>query len=133
MNTALMYLALVTAFTGILWVPYIVNRISVRGLADAVSYPANPKPHSPWAQRLICAHANAVENLVVFAPLVLLAHVTGVAGTAVGTAAGVYFWARVVHAVSYTFAIPWVRTLSFAVAFFAQATIAGYVLAASAA
>ena len=127
MNTALMYLALVTAFTGILWVPYIVNRISVRGLADAVSYPANPKPHSPWAQRLICAHANAVENLV------LLAHVTGVAGTAVGTAAGVYFWARVVHAVSYTFAIPWVRTLSFAVAFFAQATIAWYVLAASAA
>ena len=26
----------------------------------------------------------------------------------------VYFWARVVHYLAYTFAIPWVRTLAFA-------------------
>ena len=40
----------------------------------------------------------------------------------------VYFWARVVHALAYTFAVPWVRTLSVAVAFFAQATIAWQLL-----
>jgi uncharacterized MAPEG superfamily protein len=124
MKPELLYLALVTALTGLLWVPYILDRLAVRGLLDAVGYPENPKPESPWAQRLMKAHANAVENLVVFAPLVVLAHITGVTGAAVGTAAMVYFWARVVHALAYTFAVPWIRTLAFAVGFSAQAVIA---------
>lgn len=128
MKTELMYLLLVTALTGLLWLPYILDRIAVRGLMDAVGYPASPKPQSPWAQRLMKAHANAVENLVVFAPLVLLAQATGVTSAAVGTAAMVYFWARVVHAAAYTLAVPWLRTLSFAVGFFAQATIAWVLL-----
>jgi uncharacterized MAPEG superfamily protein len=128
MKTELLYLALVTAFTGLLWVPYILDRLVVRGFIDAVGYPENAKPQSPWAQRLMKAHTNAVENLVVFAPLVLLADVSGITSAAIGTAAIVYFWARVVHAVSYTFAIPWVRTLSFAVGFFAQAVIAWQLL-----
>jgi uncharacterized MAPEG superfamily protein len=75
------------------------------------------------------AHANSVENLVVFAALVLLAQAVGITGGAVATAAMVYFWARVVHALAFTFAVPWVRTLSFAVAFFAQAVIAWQLLA----
>jgi uncharacterized MAPEG superfamily protein len=128
MKTELFYLALVTALTGVLWVPYILDRLMVRGLADAVGYPENPKPQSPWAQRLMKAHANAVENLVVFAPLVLLAQALGVTSAAIATAAAVYFWARVVHALAYTFAIPWVRTLAFAVGFFAQAAIAWQLL-----
>jgi uncharacterized MAPEG superfamily protein len=128
MKTELVYLALVAALTGLLWVPYILDRLAVRGLVDAVGYPESPKPQSPWAQRLMKAHANAVENLVVFAPLVLLAHVSGVTNPVVGTAAMVYFWARVVHAAAYTFAVPWVRTLAFAVGFFAQAAIAWVLL-----
>ena len=129
MKTELFYLALVTAFTGLLWVPYILDRVAVRGLMDAVGYPENPKPQSPWAQRLMKAHANAAENLVVFAPLVLLAHAVGLSTAAIGTAAVVYFWARVVHAASYALAVPWVRTLSFTAGFFAQATIAWQLLA----
>ena len=128
MKTELLYLAYVTAFTGLLWVPYILDRIAVRGVMDAVGYPAKPKPQSPWAQRLMLAHYNAVENLVVFAALILLAHAMGVTSAAIATAAVVYFWARVVHAVSYTFGIPWVRTLSFAVGFFAQAVVAWQLL-----
>ena len=128
MKTELFYLALVTAFTGILWVPYIVDRAMVRGLMDAVGYPENPKPQSPWAQRLMKAHYNAVENLVVFAALVLAAHAAGISNNAIATSAVVYFWARVVHAVSYTLGIPWVRTLSFTVAFLSQACIAWHVL-----
>lgn len=124
MKTELLYLTLTIALTGLLWVPYILNRIMVRGVKDAVGYPANPKPQAPWAQRLQKAHTNAVENLVVFAPLVLLAHATGQTSTAIATAAMVYFWARLVHAISYTFAMPWVRTLAFAVGFFAQAAVA---------
>jgi uncharacterized MAPEG superfamily protein len=129
MKTELFYLTLVAAFTGLLWVPYIVDRLAVRGIADAVGYPENPKPQSPWAQRLMKAHANAVENLVVFATLVLAAHALGVTGASIATACVVYFWARVVHALAYTFAVPWVRTLAFAVGFFSQAFVAWQVLA----
>jgi len=130
MKTELFYLALVTGLTGLLWAPYILDRIAVRGLVNAVGYPESPKPQSPWADRLMKAHANAAENLAVFAPLVLLAHVAGVTNFAVATAAAVYFWARLVHAAAYTFAVPWVRTVAFALGFFAQATIAWQILVA---
>ena len=128
MKTELWYLVLVTALTGALWIPYILDRVLVWGLMDAVGYPANPKPQSLWAQRLMRAHSNAVENLVVFAALVLAAQVAGVSNNAIATAAMVYFWARLVHALAYTFAVPWARTLSFAVGFLCQAVIAWQLL-----
>ncbi len=129
MKTELLYLVYVTALTGLLWIPYILDRLTVRGLQDAVGYPDNPKPQSAWAQRLMKAHANAVENLVIFAALVLAAHALGISNAAIASAAMVYFWARVIHVLSYTFAIAWVRTLAFTVGFFAQATIAWQILA----
>ena len=128
MKIELWYLVCVTVFTGLLWVPYILDRVLVRGLIDAVGYPDNPKPQSLWAVRLMRAHANAVENLVVFAALVLAAHALGVSNSAIATAAMVYFWARLVHAVVYTFGIPWLRTLSFTVGFLCQAVIAWQIL-----
>lgn len=128
MKTELFYLALVAAFTGVLWIPYILDRILVWGLLDAVGYPANPKPQSPWAQRLMRAHGNAVENLAVFAALVLTANAMGVSNGAIATAAVVYFWARVVHALVFTLGIPWVRTLAFVVGFGCQAVVAWQIL-----
>lgn len=128
MKTELLYLMLVTALTGLLWVPYILDRIATWGLIDTVGYPANPKPQSLWARRLMRAHANAVENLVVFAALVLVAQAAGVSNGATAAACMVYFWARVVHVLAFTFAVPWLRTLAFAVGFFAQATIAWQLL-----
>jgi uncharacterized MAPEG superfamily protein len=128
MSPELKCLVLVCVLTGLLWVPYILNTILVRGLVDAVGYPEHPKPLAPWAQRLKAAHYNAVENLVVFAPLVLVAQVLGIHAAAIGIAACVYFWARVVHAVAYTLAIPWVRTLAFAVGVAMQMWIAATVL-----
>lgn len=130
MKPELAYLVWATVLTGVLWIPYILDRIMVRGLIDAVGYPENPKPQSPWAQRLMKAHSNAVENLVLFAALILTAQAVGVSGPTIATAAAVYFWARLVHALSYTFAVPWLRTLSFAVAWFALVVIAVQVLGA---
>jgi uncharacterized MAPEG superfamily protein len=129
MKTELLYLVLVTALTGLIWVPYVLDRIATRGLMDTVGYPESPKPQSAWAQRMMKSHDNAVENLVVFAALVLAAHALGVSNSATAAACVAYFWARVVHVAAYTFAIPWVRTLAFAVGFFAQATIAWQILA----
>jgi len=127
-KTELLYLTCVTALTGLLWVPYILDRIAVWGLSETVGYPVNPKPQSAWATRLMKAHFNAVENLVVFAALVLAAHAVGISNGVTATACVVYFWARLVHPIAYTFAVPWVRTLAFAVGFFAQATLAWQLL-----
>jgi uncharacterized MAPEG superfamily protein len=129
MKSELWYLTLVTALTGLLFLPYVLDRMLSWGLADTVGYPAHPKPQSPWAQRLMRAHANAVENLVVFATLVLVAQVAGISNAATVTACMVYFWARVVHVVAYALALPWIRTLGFIVGFLCQATIAWQVLA----
>jgi len=129
MNTEILYLVCVTLLTALLWVPYVLERFVAWGIPDTVGYPANPKPQSPWARRLMAAHANAVENLVVFAALVLAAHAAGVSNGATLMAAKLYFWARVVHALAYTFKVPWVRTLAFLGGFAAQMMFAWQLLA----
>jgi len=116
MTPELTQLSWVIALTAVCWVPYILNQIMVQGLVDAVGYPENPKPLAPWAARAKKAHYNAVENLVLFAPLVLALHALGINNDTTVLACTVYFWARVVHYLVYTFGLPWLRTLSFAVA-----------------
>ena len=114
MTSELESLAWVAALSAIMWIPYIVNTITVRGLMDAVGYPEDPKPLAPWAERMKKAHYNSVENLVLFATLVLVAHAAGISNETTVLVCKIYFWARVVHLVSYTMGIPWVRTLAFA-------------------
>jgi uncharacterized MAPEG superfamily protein len=124
MNTELMYLVWITAFTAIMWIPYILDRIAVWGLADTVGYPDTPKTQSPWARRMKAAHANAIENLVIFAALVLAAHAANVSNGATVLACALYFWARIVHWFAYTAALPWARTLAFTGGFIAQMILA---------
>ncbi len=123
MTSELMSLTWVTALTALIWMPYLVNIILVRGLVDAVGYPQDPQPMSPWAAKMKAAHANAVENLVVFATLVLVANAAGVSNETTVMACTVYFWARVLHLVSYTLAIPWIRTVAFVIGFGCQAAL----------
>ena len=130
MNTELTYLVWVTTLTALMWIPYILDRVQVWGLMDTVGYPNSPKPQTPWARRMKAAHANAVENLVIFAALVLAAQAATVSNGATIMACAVYFWARVVHFLAYTFRLPWVRTLAFVVGFLAQMTLAWQILAA---
>lgn len=130
MSAELKYLVLVATLTALTWIPYILNLIKVRGITDAVGYPENPPPMSPWAERMKAAHYNSVENLVVFAALVLTAHAVGVSDATTATAAMVYFWARVAHLVSYTLGIPWFRTLTFAAGYVAMLTFAWKLLTA---
>jgi len=114
MTSELTSLTWVVALTAVMWVPYILNTIMVRGLIDAMGYPEDPKPLAPWATRMKAAHYNAVENLVVFATLVLTLNFAGVSNETTVLACQAYFWARVVHYVVYSAGIPWVRTLSYA-------------------
>ena len=129
MKAELMYLVWVTTLTALMWIPYILDRLMVWGVMDTVGYPDNPKPQSPWARRMKAAHFNAIENLVIFAALVLAAQAAGISNSATVTACMVYFWARVAHFLAYTFRLPWVRTIAFTVGFLAQMTLALRILA----
>jgi uncharacterized MAPEG superfamily protein len=124
MKPELTYLLWVTILTAVMWLPYVLDRVGTWGLTDTVGYPDAPKPQSAWARRMKAAHANAVENLMIFATLVLVANVVGISSGATAFAAALYFWSRVVHFIAYTFALPWVRTLGFTGGFIAQAIFA---------
>jgi uncharacterized MAPEG superfamily protein len=125
MTKELMWLTLTVVLTGLLWVPYILDRVAVRGLMGAMANPSRrDKPQSAWAQRLYFAHTNAAENLIVFAPLVLILDAIGYSSTGTVIACAVYFWARLAHAIVYTMGVPVLRTLAFTVGFLAQAALA---------
>jgi len=129
MTDELNYLTWVSVITALMWIPYILNLIIVRGLVEAVGYPESPKPLASWASRIKAAHSNAVENLVVFAALVLVAHITGATNEVTALACAIFFWARLIHFVSFAARIPWVRTVAFVVGFGCQITLAWQILA----
>ena len=66
-------LALISTATAFMWVPYVLARMTMQGVLRAIGtsgpgYPTDP----PWPDRARRAHVNAIENLAVFAPLVLV-------------------------------------------------------------
>ena len=124
MSKEMFWLVLTVAMTGLIWVPYILDRTMVRGLMGAMANPSpSDKPQSAWAQRMMAAHSNAVENLVIFAPLVLAAQALSIATSATAFACALYFWSRLVHVIVYTLGIPGLRTLAFVGGFIAQAIL----------
>jgi len=124
MTRELFWLTLTVILTAILWIPYIINRAQVRGLSGAMGNPTRgDKPHAEWANRLMFAHDNAVENLVIFAPLVLILNAIDYSSKWTVLACAVYFWARVAHIMVYTMGLPVFRTLAFTVGFVAQVVL----------
>jgi len=124
MPRELIWLTLTVILTGVMWIPYVLDRVMVRGLVGAMANPSrHDKPQSAWAQRLYFAHTNAVENLVIFAPLVLVLDAQGHSTESTAIACAVYFWARLAHAIIYALGIPVLRTLAFSIGFLAQVVL----------
>jgi uncharacterized MAPEG superfamily protein len=125
MTPEIFWLTLTVILTGLLWVPYVLNRTAIRGIGGAMANPSRTdKPHAEWATRLMFAHDNAIENLIVFAPLVLILAQIDYSSKWTVYACAVYFWSRVVHLIVYTLGLPVFRTLAFLVGFFAQVVLA---------
>jgi uncharacterized MAPEG superfamily protein len=128
-TTELYWLTLTALMTALFWVPYVLNRIAATGLGGTL---AGGAPDSgklaDWAQRAIRAHGNAVENLAIFAPIVLTAHVLGISSAATKAAVVVYFFARLAHYVVYAAGIPAARTLAFTAGWLAQIAIIASIL-----
>ncbi len=120
-SSELLYTALTALFTGILWVPIILKRLVEMGPWKALKNPEpDVRPESDWAYRLSQAHRNAIENLVVFAPLAISIHILGLGNGLTAVAAIIFLFARIAHAVIYTFGIPLFRTIAFAIGFACQ-------------
>jgi uncharacterized MAPEG superfamily protein len=114
MSKELFWLSLTLAATALFAFPYVLNRIFVRGLWGTMSNPAvSDPPQSAWAERARCAHANATENLVLFAPAVIVVSMLNLGNASTVFACELYFFSRVIYYVVYTTGIPVLRTLAF--------------------
>jgi uncharacterized MAPEG superfamily protein len=69
-------------------------------------------PPAGWAGRAQRAHRNMLENLVLFAALVLIAVVSDKTNATTVLGAQLFFWARFAYALIYVAGIPWLRTLA---------------------
>ena len=63
-----------------------------------------------WAGRAQRAHHNMLENLALFAALVLVALAAGKTNSTTLLGAEIFFWARLAYAAVYVAGIPWLRT-----------------------
>lgn len=129
LSPEILYTTLTAAFTGVIWIPIIVNRLAEMGIWKALSNPEpDVRPHADWAYRLAHAHRNAIENLVVFAPLAMIVQVLGLGTGLTAKACALFFVLRVAHAVIYAFGIPLLRTIAFFAAFGCQMVLAARIL-----
>jgi uncharacterized MAPEG superfamily protein len=128
MSKELWWLAAAATMAALLWLPYSLEMIVHAGLRVALGNRESVPAPAPWAARARRAHANAVENLVVFAALLLAAQAAGVHNAITAAAAAVYFWARFIHALAYLAGIILVRTLAFVAGWIASLAIASQLL-----
>ncbi len=124
MTTELYWLTLSILLTATLWIPYILNRLIEQGFFNGLWDPDGDKATQiAWADRLMNAHENAVENLVIFAPLVIIIHILNMNTEYTALASIVYFFARLAHVVLFTLRVPVLRIIAFLSGFAAQMTL----------
>ena len=123
MITEFEVLVWISGLTILMWLPYILAHISNVGLIPALTYQADETPLPEWAARAKRAHYNAIENLVPFAVLVMVAHLTNATNEVTASAATAYFWLRLAHYGVYAAGVPFGRTLTFAGSWVAQICI----------
>ncbi len=124
-SSELYWLTLTVLMTGLMWVPYIINRIVEQRPGPAFWDPeGTTATRVGWASRMMRAHQNAIENLVIFAPLVLALQLAQVSTPLTAGACAVYFFARLAHYLVFSFGIPGLRIPAFAVGVAAQMVLA---------
>jgi uncharacterized MAPEG superfamily protein len=80
------------------------------GLSDLAGNRESLPPATSWAGRAQRAHHNMLENLVLFAVLVLVTEITNKNNASTGFGAEVFLFCRVIYAVIYVIGLPWLRT-----------------------
>lgn len=112
------YTALSALWLAIASLPYILDRIIVRGVPGALqNHSPDAVPQSAWAQRAMRAHTVGVEAFVAFAPLAVIAMFRLPEDPLPGTLAMVFFFAILAHYIIYCMGIILLRTVAFLGAF----------------
>lgn len=125
LSSELFWLLLTILMTSLFWIPYILNRMLDLGIWNALHDPyGDTSTKKAWANRMMQAHYNAVENLVIFAPLVIAIQITGINSAITETSCMIYFFARMIHYFAFTFAIPYLRVITFLIGFGVQLKLA---------
>ena len=118
MSTDLKYLAFTAMLTASLWIPYVVAQVTTNGPLKPQNYlDPTQRPIPLWGKRADRAYLNAIETFAPFAALVIVAHVTGKTNGMTAFWAASFFWLRLIHAVVYWLAIPYIRTVVFTLGF----------------
>ena len=111
------YTGLSAVWIAIAWVPYLLDRIMVRGLVGAMANPSpNLTPQSDWAVRAKAAHVVAIQAFSAFAPLAILAMIRIPEDGYPNILAMTFFIGIFAHYVIYAIGITVLRTLSFSLA-----------------
>lgn len=100
-------------WTVLLTVPGAVGLVMSGGFAAGVGNRQTLPELPEWAARANRAHRNMVENLPVFAAVLLAAQFAGVSNEQTVWGANLFFWARIAHGLVYIAGIPYVRTVAF--------------------
>ena len=117
------YTCLSAVWIAIAWVPYLLDRIMVRGLVGAMANPSpDLAPQSDWAVRAKAAHVVAIQAFSAFAPLAILAMIRIPEDGYPNILAMTFFIGIFAHYVIYVIGITVLRTLSFSLA--AMSTLA---------
>lgn len=129
MTTDLLMLVYTAILSVVLAFPYTLALIGRVGPIKAVGYPQPGHDEmSDWVQRAKRAHMNMVENLPVFAAVVLVVHVAGAANATTALGAQIFFWARIAMAIAHIGGIPGVRSVSFFASLAGLGMILGQIL-----
>ena len=111
------YTGLSAVWIAIAWVPYLLDRIMVRGLLGAMANPSpDLTPQSDWAVRAKAAHVVAIQAFSAFAPLAILAMIRIPEDGYPNILAMTFFIGIFAHYVIYVIGITVLRTLSFSLA-----------------
>jgi uncharacterized MAPEG superfamily protein len=115
MTPELVYLVWSVALTVVLAVIAVGGAQLEVGLPRLAGNRENMPEMPGWAGRAARAHRNLLENLVLFAVLVLVARAVNVSNGMTVLGAQLFFWGRVAHAGLYLAGIPWLRTVAWTV------------------
>jgi uncharacterized MAPEG superfamily protein len=124
MTTEFAYLVWTGILTMLIRIPWMFQKVALRGVVKVSGFPTDSEPLTGWAHRVWVAHEDAVQNLVVFAILIAGLHVLGESNAWTQAAAAAYFWARLAHFVVYALGVPIAKSVAFAVGYGAQLLLA---------
>jgi len=113
LSAELTFLLWSVAITFIQLIVSLLGATVQHGLPTLAGNRENIGPTSGWAGRAQRAHRNMLENLFLFAILVIVAHIADISNELTVLGAQLFFWGRLAYSLIYVVGIAWLRTAAF--------------------